>query len=401
LRMAFLSIHSSPLGAAGTKDTGGMSTYLRGFAAALGEKGHRVDIFTRAGEAGRNRVIQLAPRVRLIETGDGKGPLEKLQIYPHRAAVADAIEGFRRKEDISYDLILSHYWISGTVGQLLQKVWKCPHLIMFHTLGRIKNETCSGEKEPSLRLEREEELARSCDRVVVASNLERENVVACFDLPATRLMLIPAGVDRNLFRPLDKIMAKEEVGLAGRKVILAVGRIEPVKGLDLLVEAAGQLADQEKPAVLLIGGDEQSAVLSECLQERAAKIGLSGQVFFKGTIAHESLPLYYNAADLTVIPSFYESFGLVALESLACGTPLVSGPVGVVPELISPGGHNSLGFCLIDRDPISWAAAMEQLLPNPAPLCEQDIDRALMSYNWHSIADQFATACELLHKKRT
>lgn len=377
-----------------------MSTYLRGFAEALGEKGHRVDIYTRAGEAGGDQVIQLASRVRLIEIDDGKGLLTKLQIYPHRVAIAAAIESFRLKEDINYDLIFSHYWISGMVGQLLQKGWRCHHLIMFHTLGRIKNETCSGEQEPSLRLEGEEELARSCDRVAVASNLERENVIACFDLPGEKILLIPAGIDRNLFRPLDKIMAKKEIGHAGRKIILAVGRIEPVKGFDLLIEAAGRLKDQEKLAILLIGGDEESAVLVKQLQARAAKAGLAGKVIFKGTIAHDNLPLYYSAADLTVIPSFYESFGLVALESLACGTPLVSGPVGVVPELISAGGHNRLGYCLADRDPVGWAAAIEQLLTNPAQPSKQDINRALMPFSWPAVAESFCNCMRIIRQKK-
>lgn len=399
--MAFLSIHSSPLGAAGAKDTGGMSTYLRGLSQALGKLGHRVDIYTRTGNAGRNKITQLAPRVRLIQTGDDNGPLEKLQIYPHRTAIAAAIERFRSEKDINYDILFSHYWISGTVGQLLLEGWNCPHLVMFHTIGRIKNETSSGENEPSLRLEREEELARTCDRVVVASNLEKKNAMACFDLPAERLMLIPAGIDRSLFRPLDKIKAKKEIGHAGRKVILSVGRIEPVKGFDLLIEAAGRLADREKLAVLLIGGDEQSAALVKKLQSLAERNGLTGKVFFKGTIAHENLPLYYSAADLTIIPSHYESFGLVALESLACGTPILSGPVGVVPEMIPEGGHNSLGFCLADRDPSSWAAAIEQLLTCPIKSYEQDIDKALVSYNWLSIAEQFATECELLLKSRS
>ncbi len=390
MRMAFLSIHSSPLGKAGGKDTGGMSTYLRGLSEALGAAGHKVDLFTRAAGTGDEGIRQLSDNVRLVAVDDDNGPLDKGEIYPHCPEIAAAVDQFCRREGARYDVIFSHYWLSGCVGRLLEAKWQVPHLIMFHTLGRAKNDACCGENEPLLRIVEEENLARSCSLVVVSAQLEKDKVFACFNLPPEKAALIPCGIDRNLFRPSVRQKSKEQLGLADRSVILAVGRIEPVKGFDLVIEAAGLLPRENDFRVIIAGGDDQGCSQVAALEESAAALGLAGKVKFAGLVEHSCLPLYYSAADVTVMPSHYESFGLTALESIACGTPLVGAPVGVLPELINRGSGGRYGFLVYDRNPASWAAKIREVLLHSATISKPDIDKLLAPYSWTDAAAKLA-----------
>ncbi len=396
MKMAFLTIHSSPLGRAGAKDTGGMSTYLRGLSEELGDAGHSVDLFTRAAESGAEKVRLVSPNVRLISLSEGKAPLAKEDLYPHLPALADAVIGFCREEGGNYDLVFSHYWISGCVGTILQAKWQVPHLIMFHTLGRAKNEACPGENEPALRLAEEEKLARTCDIVVVAAATEKENILNLYNLPPEQVAVIPCGVDRSLFRPLGREKSKAELfpGEDRGEIILAVGRIEPVKGFELLINAVGLLSLQDKFNVVIIGGDHQSSARVDRLKESAADLGLHGRVTFTGLADHHELPLYYSAASVTVIPSYYESFGLVALESIACGTPVVAAKTGVFPELLLSVNTGPAGALLENRTPADWAAQIGRLLTRPKPIALQDIDQILAPFSWKKAAAQLLLLIE-------
>ena len=236
-----MSVHSSPLGRAGTKDTGGMSIYLRESARALGRLGCRVDLFTRDGGSTDERVVEAGPNARLIILGDGRAGLDKRELYPHMEEFALRLERFRRARRLRYDLLFSHYWLSGRAGLLLGEKWGAPHLLMYHTLGAVKNAACSGEREPALRIEAEETLARECLRIIVAAKREKSALVRYYGAAPEKIAIIPCGVNLELFRPLDQNRARKEIGLAGGPVILFAGRIEPVKGLDLLIEALGRL----------------------------------------------------------------------------------------------------------------------------------------------------------------
>ena len=394
MRVAILSTHSSPLGRAGSKDTGGMSTYLRGFSAALGEKGHRVDLFTRSYDAGEDRVLQVAPNVGLICPADGLGFLEKEQLHPHCPAVADSIERFCRREKIRYDYIFSHYWLSGVIGNILQQRWDIPHLLMFHTLGKAKNESCPGENEPPLRIETEAELARSCHLLVAAAESEKKRLLKYYCLTPEKVALIPGGIEGSSFYPFelkDSLQAKIRVGgRANSKIILSVGRIEPVKGLDLILKAAALLPAEANFELFIVGGDDRSSALAAALKEEAYRLGLDGKVRFVGVVDHDLLPYYYNAADTTVLASHYESFGLVALESIACGTPVVASPVGVVPELI--GANSSIGCLVEQRDPSRWAAAIRRALTGAKPIPRAELEAVLAPFSWPAAAEKFLAA---------
>jgi len=401
-----LSVHSSPLGRAGSKDTGGMSTFIRGLAEALGKIGHGVDIFTCATGQHNDEIQEIAANVRLVRITAGLASLEKNELYPHIAAIAGSIDDYCRKNKFFYSLIFSHYWLSGCAGRILKQRWKVPHLIMFHTLGRAKNEACAGEKEPLVRLEEEELLACESDRVIVAAQQERERIIGYYDLLPEKVVVIPPGIDRDLFYIRDKAKAKTkaQLGLGEEKVILFVGRIEPVKGLDLLVQAAALLPAHLDFRLIVIGGDDRSRVIINQLNEYAAKLGIAGKVIFRGLIDHQDLPLYYSAADITVKPPSYESCGLVALESLACGTPVVAGPVGIIPELVSTSLVNAPVYMVNDRNPAAWAAAIKKALTppythahsNPIPISQAAVEKTLTPFNWIQSAGLLINECQKL-----
>lgn len=393
MRMAILSIHSSPVGRAGEKDTGGMSTYLRGLSRALAAAGHEVDLFTRRQTGSEETVRELAPGVRLICPEDGLGELTKEEIYPFSERIAASIENFSRKENTHYHLIFSHYWLSAWIGELLKAKWKLPHLVMFHTIGRAKNELCPGEKEPLLRLEKEEALANRCDLLVTASAKEKENLVHYFNLSPGKIAVIPCGINRDLFRPFDastRREAKKQLGFGvNDKILFALGRSEPVKGFDLLIKAASLLPGRDNYRVVLTGGDPFKDQLLMELQESVPALGLADRVNFTGAVAHEHLPFYYNAADVTVIPSFYESFGLVALEAVACGTKVVASPVGIIPELLTWTKKNGCGplGCLVEgRSPEVWAAKIKEAVDKYERIAASTITATLAPYSWDKAA---------------
>jgi D-inositol-3-phosphate glycosyltransferase len=390
LKIAILSIHSSPLGAQGTQDTGGMSTYLLGLTKALGASGHLVDIYTRALTGNNLKVTDLFTNVRLISLNDGLGPLNKYALAQSANKQAAQIDYFSQQHNLNYDLIFSHYWVSGLVGQQLHVKWQLPHLLMFHTLGRAKNDLCPGEDEPLARLAAEEKLALGADLVIVAARSERERLLNYYPLDPDRVQVIPVGLDRHLFRPLDSPAAKEKIGIKADKIILSVGRLEPVKGFDLLLAAAAFLDPAVDFKVLIVGGDERGRDLKADLKKTANRLHLTDRVVFAGHAAYENLPYYYNVAAVTVIPSYYESFGLVALESLACNTPLIVGPVGVIPELVEDPVSVGLVHLVSERSPALWAAKINEVLSAPHPFAKDGAGHIPGGFSWPAAAKRFA-----------
>jgi D-inositol-3-phosphate glycosyltransferase len=390
LKIAILSIHSSPLGVQGTQDTGGMSTYLLGLTKALGASGHLVDIYTRALTGSYIKATDLFTNVRLIYLNDGLGPLNKYELAQHTNQFSEMIDEVRKQHNLHYNLLFSHYWISGLVGQQLRAKWQLPHLLMFHTLGRAKNDLCPGEDEPMARLTAEEKLALSADLVIVAARSERERLLNYYPLNPDRVQVIPIGLDRQLFRPLDGSDAKEKIGIRADKIILSVGRLEPVKGFDLLLAAAAFLDPGVDFKVVIVGGDDRGRDLKADLKKRAKRLHLNDRVIFTGHAAYEYLPYYYNAAAVTVIPSYYESFGLVALESLACNTPLITGPVGVIPELVEDPVSTGLVHLVPERSPALWAAKIKEVLSAPHPFAKDGAGHIPGGFSWAAAAKRFA-----------
>jgi len=227
-----LSAHSCPVGNLGAKDTGGMSVYIRELAHELGKQGHMVDVYTRVHDPKDPQIINLGQNARLIHLRAGENEtIHKLAVYPYLPDFACNLENFRKNNHLQYDLVFSHYWLSGWVGRYLQKWWNVPHTIMFHTLGAVKNTFGIGEDEPELRIETERDLARDCHHIIAATEREKEELIRYYDASPERISIIPCGVNLELFQLMDKERVKQQLGFEG-KIILFVGRIEPLKGME-------------------------------------------------------------------------------------------------------------------------------------------------------------------------
>jgi D-inositol-3-phosphate glycosyltransferase len=236
-----------------------------------------------------------------------------------------------------------------------------PHVITFHTLALIKMQARVGEVESHLRSKVEKDLMRTADQVVAFSPHERDAMVMLYDANAERIKLIPCGVDLSLFRPMDRRMARKKLGLNGHKVLVWVGRVEPLKGLDLLMHTTAQMTDYLEMKVLVVGGDIKSDREIGRLRRLALDLKVDKVFKFVGRVTQQNLPMYYNAADVCVIPSYYESFGLAALEAMACGTPVVATRVGGLSTVIQ---HGRTGYLKSWRCPEAFANSLEILMLN-------------------------------------
>ncbi|MES0279109.1 MAG: glycosyltransferase [Dehalococcoidales bacterium] len=395
--VAMLSVHSCPLGQLGGRDTGGMNVYIRELACALGRQGHRVDVYTRAHDPRDAQVESLGPNVRLIHIRAGEvRDMGKLVQHGHLADFRANLEDFRRGYGLSYDLIYSHYWLSGEVGAWLAESWRVPNIIMFHTLGAVKNSLSVGQKETALRLDTEKKLMAGAQRIITATEMEKRDLVHHYGAVPQKIGVVPCGVNLELFKKVDRRDARDEIGLNGQKVALFVGRIDSLKGIDNLMMAMAILR-RRQPRLLVIGGDEHSRREVARLNTLGRKLGISETVSFLGTVPQERLPLYYSAADVCVVPSYYETFGLVTLESLACGTPVVATDVGAAASIIRDG---KTGYLVADNDPPKLADRIGRLLwpDEGADHDSGSIRDSVMAYGWPGIARrinrQFATAVD-------
>jgi len=388
LRIAMLSAHSCPVGKLGAKDTGGMSVYVLELARELGKCGHLVDIYTRVHDPKDKQIYELGPNARLIHLKAGKDEeIHKLAVYPHLPNFAGKLENFRRRNRLRYDLVYSHYWLSAWAGRFLQGWWDVPHVIMFHTLGAVKNAIGIGEGEPELRLKTEKYLVKNCQRIIAATEREKRDIILHYGASPETIGVIPCGVNLELFQPVDKERAKQQLGFNdnGRN-ILFVGRIEPLKGIDKLLMAMACLKNKKGLRLLVIGGDGHSQYEIERLQRLSRELRIQDSVIFLGLIRQEELSLFYSAADVCVVPSYYESFGLVVLESLACGTPVVATDVGSARSVIRQG---ETGYVVVDNTPRRLAQKIAFLLSKPKVSAESinSMRASVAVFSWSSIAE--------------
>jgi len=393
LRIAIISAHSCPVGNLGAKDTGGMSVYIRELTGELDRKGHLVDVYTRVHDPRDPQIISLGQNARLIHLKAGEDEaIHKLAVYSYLPDFACNVENFRKHEDRRYDLVFSHYWLSGWVGEYLQRWWHVPHMTMFHTLGAVKNAIGIGEDEPELRLQAEKELAQNCHRIIAPTRKEKTDLIRHYGAPPERIGVVPCGVNMGTFKPQDKGAVKQQLGLPDDNIILFAGRIEPLKGIDRLLKAFSCLQNEHRSRLIIIGGDIHSQQEIARLKKLSRELNIEGMVTFLGLVRYEQMPLFYSAADVCVIPSYYESFGLVALESLACGTPVVTTNVGDMNNIIRQG---KTGYVVADNSPRQLANSIAQLLSRP----DYDADKipanrvSVSRFSWSNIADMIIGEC--------
>lgn len=382
------SIHSCPVGELGTKDTGGMNVYVRELATQLGQRGHHVDIYTRVHDPKDPQVIRLNDKARVIHLKAGKnGRMHKLAIYPYLDDFTGALKDFVACNGLNYDLIHSHYWISGQVGRWAQSRWNAPHILMFHTLGAVKNTIGVGTKEPLLRIKTEKQLVAHCDRIIAATTREKTELTQFYGAGPQKMSVVPCGVNMDLFKPVDKVDARMRLGFNDKeKIVLYVGRFAALKGIDRLLKAMTHLSDLQDLKLVIIGGDGDSAPEFIEFQRLSSKLDINDKIFFAGRLEQDELPQYYSAADLLAVPSYHESFGLVALEALACGTPVVATEVGAMDSVISDG---KTGCVVVDSRPSAFAVAIRDFVSKPPgdPETVDSIRASVRQFNWSNVAD--------------
>jgi D-inositol-3-phosphate glycosyltransferase len=388
-RIALLSYHTSPLARLGGRDTGGLNVYVRELARELAERGHAVDVFTRRSDPNAPELAPIVPGARVIHIDAGPAELlEKEALAAHLDEFGAGVLAFAEREGLRYDVLHSHYWLSGVVAERLKERWGAPHVAMFHTLGEVKNRSRISEREPEGRIEAERMIARRAERVVVASRDEQQLLAQLYDARTDRIAVVPCGVNLDLFHPIEKQDARRQLGLRDDdRILLFVGRIEPLKGVDILLGAAAQLEAESDCFVLVIGGDNtaREGELAH-LRHLASELGIAEQVNFLGAVDHERLPLFYSAADVCVVPSFYESFGLVALEAMACGTPVVASRVGGLAGTVRDA---ETGYLIPWRCPEPFAERIELLLDNEElrRAFGQAAREAVERYRWGNVAE--------------
>ncbi len=395
LKIAMISAHSCPVGDLGAKDTGGMSVYIRELAGELGKKGSVVDIYTRIHDP-RDPVLEaLGEQVRLIHLRAGQeARIDKMDVYLALPEFIFNLERYWKDHQLRYDIIFCHYWLSGLVGEHLQQEWRIPLVMMYHTLGAVKNAAGIGEAEPEQRIASEEESTRKCRRILVPTEREKQNLIRYYKALPHKIGITPCGVNLEQFRPVDRPAARKKLGITAGKILLFVGRIDPLKGIDQLLRTMPHLQSFKDLRLIIIGGDESSRGEVEELKKMARELKIENSIIFQGMVKHDQLTDYYNAADLCLVPSYYESFGLVALEALACGTPVVATDVGDLRNII---GQEETGQVVADNSPEKLAEAINRFFSRPN-LDEKSIqaNRASVSrFGWAQVSE---LVCQELHK---
>jgi D-inositol-3-phosphate glycosyltransferase len=367
-RVALVSVHTCPLAALGGKETGGMNVYVREVARELSRLGVAVDVFTRSQDPGIARVVPLAEGARVVHLEAGpRRPLPRAGLVAHLGAFLDDLERFRREEETEYALVHSHYWLSGVVALELRRRLRVPVVHMFHTLASVKNRVARRpeDEESEERVRAEERIAAEADRIVAATAVERAELAWHCRADPAKIRVIPCGVDLERFRPADPQAARERIGLPAERVLLFVGRLTPIKGLETLLRALAVAKADGLGGVdtrlVVVGGDKEEPSNSEAtrLRRMARDLGVGAWVDFRGPQPQHALPDYYAAADVCLMPSLHESFGMVALEAMACGVPVIASRVGGLVTTIQDG---VTGLLVPEGDPAALARGLAWVL---------------------------------------
>ncbi|SFO18145.1 D-inositol-3-phosphate glycosyltransferase [Geodermatophilus obscurus] len=398
-RVATISVHTSPLDQPGAGDAGGMNVYVVEVSRRLAARGIAVDVFTRATSSDLPPVVEMTPgvTVRHVSAGPFEG-LGKEELPAQLCAfTAGVLREEAQHEPGHYDVVHSHYWLSGQVGWLARDRWNVPLVHTAHTLAKVKNAALAdGDRpEPRLRVIGEEQVVVEADRLVANTADEARQLVDHYGADPRRTLVVPPGVDLDRFTPGDRLAARRALGVPADAVVLTfVGRIQPLKAPDLLLAAAARmLADdpalRDRLRVHVVGAPSGSGLEApRQLEELAAHLGIADLVRFLPPQAPDRLALHYRAADVAVVPSHNESFGLVALEAQACGTPVVAAAVGGLPTAVRDGVS---GVLVAGRDPAAYAAAIRAVLAR-RPLLAAGARRHAAAFSWDRTADALVDA---------
>ena len=367
MRVAVLSVHTSPLAQPGTGDAGGMNVYILQSALHMARRGVAVEVFTRATSSADPPIVRVAPGV--VVRNVVAGPFEGLDKYDLPTQLCAFAAGVLRAEATHepghYDIVHSHYWLSGQVGWLARDRWAVPLVHTAHTLAAVKNAALAAgdAPEPPLRAVGEQQVVDEADRLIANTEDEACRLVSAHGADPARIDVVHPGVDLQTFTPGDRLAARTAIGLAADEPVVAfIGRIQPLKAPDVLLRAAALLPGVR---VVVAGGPSGSGLAApDGLMRLVRELGIGDRTTFLPPQSRDELVHLYRAADLVAVPSYSESFGLVAVEAQACGTPVVAAAVGGLPVAV----HDGVSGVLVDgHDPGDWAAAMGRLLGLDAP----------------------------------
>jgi len=384
-------MHTSPTASLGQNADGGLNVYVREICAAFSDRGIASDVFTRRGPTDP-AMESLAPNSCVIYLPAGRG-LDKYSLHDQVPAFANQVYDFTQREGLDYDILFSHYWLSGEVACLLRPQLSAGWAHIAHTLGLVKNRTLAAgaRAEPALRIRVEGEIARQADLLIASTAEEQGDLVEGYGADPARVVVVPPGVDLSVFQPIDQAEARRKIGYGPGRLLLFVGRLERLKGVEVAIRALALLRDRahEDVRLLVLGEDSKDGDESEKerLKAIATAAGVRDQVDFLGSVAHHELPFFYSAADVCVMPSYSESFGLVGLEAQACGRPVVgSGVTGlrsVVRDEVS-------GYLIDSHDPATYAERIGRLLDNPELAQQMGRRGRLLAqrFSWTRTADR-------------
>jgi D-inositol-3-phosphate glycosyltransferase len=383
--LAVLSLHTSPLAQPGTGDSGGMNVYVRELVGALAQAGVRTEVYVRRSADDLPEIVDVEPGFRVVHVDAGPTDLPKEDLPSVLDEFSDGVARHLRRDGGSQALH-ANYWLSGVVGHRLKHELSLPLVSTFHTLARVKAET--GDAEPDLRVRAETEVIACSDAILANCAAEVTQLSELYGADPSRIEIVPPGVDHAFFSPGDRRGARRALGLGDHPVLLFAGRIQPLKGLTVAVAALAELSDAHPDAALVVvGGPSGTEGEAELTAARSliTALGLTDRVRFVPPQPHHLLSTYYRAADVCVVPSRSESFGLVALEAAACGTPVVAAAVGGLLTLVEDG---VTGFLIDNRDPAEYANAINEILDRPAIADGMSLAaaRSARQYTWSTTA---------------
>lgn len=401
MNICAISFHCCPFSLLGGDGTGGMNVYLRELCSATESfPDNRIDVFTRIQNPRIGGVKSFSPQARVIHLKGGpERPVDRKQLYSFLTEFSGNLESFITRNKEKYDIIYSHYWLSGLVGERIKRSFNLPLVHINHTLAFMKKRVLeSANREHPLRLRSEQHLAKLSDTIVSSSRHEMQCLIDEYAIPRSKIKVIYPGVNQILFTPVDGKRAPQDMKRKkGERILLYVGRIDPVKGLMSVVEALSLLKRDDSSLydvlkLVVIGGGRKNKELLQnkeykCLQRAIKKKDLEGKIIFLGSKKQSQLRRYYSASDALVIPSLYESFGLVAVEALACGTPVIASKIGELGSLVREGKN---GFSFHPSDPASLADRLKIFFSQDRSIWEkQRIRRSILrNFSWEKTASE-------------
>jgi D-inositol-3-phosphate glycosyltransferase len=391
-RIAVISMHTSPTASPGQNANGGLNVYVREVCSAFSDRGIATDIFTRRQSLDEPAIEQLADLSRVVYLDAGRG-LDKYALYDEVPGFATQVLDFAEREQISYDLLFSNYWLSGEVACLVRPQLAPGWAHIAHTLGLVKNRTLAAgaRPEPPLRIRVEGEIARQANLLIASTADESAELVHAYGADPDRVFVVPPGVDLSMFQPIDRGEARRKIGYGPGRLLLFVGRLERLKGVEVAIEALALLRDRkhEDVRLLILGEDSRDGDESEKdrLKAVATTLGVRDSVDFLGSVAHHELPFFYSAADVCVMPSYSESFGLVGLEAQACGRPVVGSDVSGLRSVVR---DEVSGYLIDGHDPAAYAERIGRLLADPELAQQMGRRGRLLSqrFSWTRTADR-------------